>query len=329
MRYARYFACSVACATAMFPALAVGEPTTLRFGVIAASMRLFQSAPIYVAQQKGMFERQDLAVTIVPLPGVEHMINELDKGAVDVSITATPYLVKAALNGSDAVAVVGGPANTIYSIVAKPGISSFDDLRGKTIAMSLPEDMISVTTRLILAKHGLQEANFIAKQLIGTPLRAKCLETEECAAAPLSQPDDIIFARKGFKLLANSHEVIPTMQFTVIAARRSWAGQHKDAVVRFARAIGNAYQFTRDPANRDEVVAIAAKETGTSDEISREIYKLYYEPDLGVMPKHGEISVPGFSKVIELLGSSGMLQKPLPSAGSFIDLQFLEAAGMQ
>ena len=34
--------------------------------------------------------------------GVEHMVNELDKGNVDVSFTATPYLINAALKGSDA-----------------------------------------------------------------------------------------------------------------------------------------------------------------------------------------------------------------------------------
>ena len=325
----RSIACVAVLLLSMLPSLAGAEPVVLRYGVIAASTHLFQSVALYVAQRKGMLEREDLVLDIIPLPGVEHMINELDKGTVDISSTATPYLVQAVLSGSDTVAVVGGPANTIQSLVSKPGITSFDQLRGKTVAVSLPIDVISIGTRQLLAKHGLREGDFTAKELIGTPKRSNCLEMGDCAAAPLGQPEDIVFSRKGFHILGNSHEVIPAMQFTIVAARRTWAAQHKDALVRFARAMGEAYRFTHNPDNRDEVVALAASTTGTSNDIAREIYRLYYEPDLGVMPRQAEISISGFSKIIELLGDAGALRRPLPPAERFVDLQFLQAAGMQ
>jgi ABC-type nitrate/sulfonate/bicarbonate transport system substrate-binding protein len=325
----RYVAFAAALLLSMLPAIAHAEPVTLRFGVIGASRQLFQSAGLYVAQRKGMLDREQVRLEIVPLPGVEHMINELERGSVDISSTATPYLIAAAMNGSEAVAVVGGPANTIQSLVSKPAIASFDQLRGRTVAVSLPIDVISIGTRKLLAKHGIRDGDFVAKELIGTPQRAKCLDTGECDAAPLGQPDDIVFARKGFRILGNSHEVIPSLQFTVIAAQRSWAVQHKDAVVRFARAMGEAYRFMADPANREEVIAIAAESTGTSHDLAQEIYKFYYEPNLGVMPKQAEISMPGFATVIALLGEAGVLKQPLPPAARFVDLQFLQAAGMQ
>ncbi|MDH7794249.1 MULTISPECIES: ABC transporter substrate-binding protein [unclassified Beijerinckia] len=312
------------------PSIAIAaEPATVRFGVIAASMRLFQSAGIHIAQRKGMFEKQGLKVDVVPLPGVEHMTNALDKDTVDISMVATPYLVKAVLNGSDATAIIGGPANTIYNIVGRPEVTSMEQLRGKTVALSLPEDMISITTRMILAKHGLQEKDYAGKELIGTPLRSKCLESAECAAAPLSQPEDLSFLRKGYRVLGNSHEVTPTMQFTVFAARKPWAAKNKDVVVRFTKAIEEAYAFTANPANREEVVKIVVEATGASAEDSREIYKLYYEPNKGVMPKRGEINVEGVAKVIELLGTASLLQKPLPAPERFIDLEYLRAAGIQ
>ena len=70
---------------------------------------------------------------------------------------------------------------------------------------------------------------------------------------PLGQPDDIVFTQKGYSKLGDSMEVIPVLQFNVIAARRDWAEKNKDVATRFARAFGNAYKFMRDPANRDEV----------------------------------------------------------------------------
>jgi ABC-type nitrate/sulfonate/bicarbonate transport system substrate-binding protein len=144
----------------------------------------------------------------------------------------------------------------------------------------------------------------------------------------LSQPADIEFKRRGYPILGTSHDVIPTLQFTVIAARRAWATQNKDLVVRFAKAMGAAYEFMRDPANRAEVLSIAATSTGSTPDVTGEIYRLYYEPDRGVMPKHAEISMEGVAEVIRLLGVAGELKAPLPPAERFVDLQFLQAAGM-
>ena len=225
--------------------------------------------------------------------------------------------------------VLAGPPTTIFSVMAKPGIKSFADLKGKMFAMSLPVDTISIASRLLLAKHGLKDTDYRTTELIGTQTRAKCLTDGECDAVPLGQPDDIVFAAKGFSKLGDSLEVIPVLQFNVIAARRDWAAQNKDLAVRFARAFGDAYRFMRDPNNRDEVAAILAETTGAPPDVARAMLAFYYEPDRGVMPRQAEISLPGVAKVIELLGVSGALKTPLPAAERFVDLQYLKAAGLQ
>jgi ABC-type nitrate/sulfonate/bicarbonate transport system substrate-binding protein len=77
-------------AAAMMGAPAAADTIKLRYGVIAASARNIQSVALTIAQQKGFLAKEGVELDIVPLPGVEHMINELDKGNVDVSFTATP-----------------------------------------------------------------------------------------------------------------------------------------------------------------------------------------------------------------------------------------------
>lgn len=309
--------------------LPVQAQDKLRYGQIAGSVKSVSSLALYTAQRKGFLARENITLEVVRLPGVHHMIEGLDKNTVDVSHTATPYLIEGALKGSNAVAIVGGPANTIFSVIAKPGIKSFSDLRGKMIAMSLPIDTISISSRLLLAKHGLKEGDYRTAELIGTQTRAKCLADGECDAVPLGQPDDIVFAAKGYTKLGDSLEVIPVLQFNVIAARRDWAAQNKDLTVRFARAFGNAYRFMRDPKHRDEVSRILAETTDAPDDVARAMLAFYYEPDRGVMPRQAEISLPGIAKVIELLGMTGALKTPLPAAERFVDLQYLQAAGLQ
>jgi ABC-type nitrate/sulfonate/bicarbonate transport system substrate-binding protein len=302
---------------------------TLRFGQIANSARSVSSLALYVAQRKGLFEREGIDLKVVGLRGVQYQIEELDKGNVEVSHTATPYLIQAVLKGSDSAAIVGGPANTIFSLIAKPEIKSYDDLKGKLVGMSLPVDTISIASRMLLEKHGLQEPAYRTKELIGTPIRAECLSKGECDAVPLGQPDDIVFTRKGYSKLGDSLEVIPVLQFNVIAARRAWAQANRDAVMRFTRAFGAAYKFMRAPANRAEVADILAETTGAPLDVAQAMLTFYYEPDRGVMPKQAEIDMAGMNKVVELLGRTGELKPPLPPAERFVDLQYLQAAGLQ
>lgn len=301
----------------------------LRYGQIAGSVKSVSSLALYTAQRKGFLVRENIDLEVVRLPGVHHMIEGLDKNIVDVSHTATPYLIEGVLKGSGTVGVVGGPANTIFSVLAKPGIKSFADLKGKMFAMSLPVDTISIASRLLLEKYGLKDTDYRSTEIIGTQPRAKCLVDGDCDAVPLGQPDDIVFMAKGYTKLGDSLEVIPVLQFNVIAARREWAAQNKDVVVRFARAFGDAYRFMRDPKNRGEVAAILTETTGAPPEVARAMLAFNYEPDRGVMPRQAEISMPGVAKVIELLGVTGALKAPLPAAERFVDLQYLKAAGLQ
>lgn len=307
---------------------ASADTVKLRYGVIANSARSISSLPLYVAQRKGFLATEGVELETVPLPGTESMVEAAETGQVDITNTATPYLIQAGLKGYTTVAIIGGTANNVYSLITRPEIKAFEALKGKTIGMSQANDTITLSTQLLLAKHGLKEGDYTSKVLVGTPVRAKCLTEGDCAATPLGQPDDILFAQRGFNKLGDSLEVIPVLQFNVIAARRDWAQAHKDAMVRLARAFAATYRFMADLKNRDQIITIMSEKTGASPDVSRRILTFYYEPNRGVMPKAGEISMAGLAKVIELLGGSGELAKPLPVADQFVDLTYLKAAGV-
>src|SRR5580700_4035984 len=253
----RILAAAVLCLGLLTPAHGE-DKITLRFGEIANSARGVSAAAINIAQRKGFLEREGIDLKVVGLRGTSFQVEELDKGNVEVVNTAMPYLIQAVLKGSNSVGIVGGPANQVYSLIAKPEIKSFDDLKGKMVGMSLGVDTISIASRMLLEKHGLSDQAYRTRELVGTPVRADCLSKGECDAVPLGQPDDILFMRKGYNKLGDSLEVIPVLQFSVIAARRDWAQANADAALRLSRAMGGAYKFMRDKANRDEVAKLAA-----------------------------------------------------------------------
>jgi ABC-type nitrate/sulfonate/bicarbonate transport system substrate-binding protein len=251
-------------------ASAAAETVTLRYGQIPSTVRGVSSLYTFIARQQGFFAREDIKLEYVPIAGgTDKMVAALDQGRLDVTQTATPYLIQAVLNGSDAVAIAGETANPIYSLIAKPEIASFADLKGKRIGLSLPVDTISISMRRLLALKGLREADYQVKELVGTPVRFDCLKRGECDAVPLGQPDDLIAVREGYRRLGDSTEAIAAFQFQVIAARRAWAQANKDSLVRFLRALGQSFRFIREPANRSAVIKAMVELTGSSDDIAR------------------------------------------------------------
>src|SRR5580698_8465140 len=224
--------------TAFYVVLLVGLPqaraemATLRYGQIPSTVHGVSSLPRFIAERQGFFARENIALDMVQIPGgTGNMVAALDRGDVDVTQTATPYLIQAVLAGSPAVAIAGTTANPIYSLIAKPGIKDFADLKGKLIGLSLLVDTISISMRKLLALKGLDPADYRVKELVGTPLRAACLKSGECDAVPLGQPEGLVAVKDGYRRLGLSTEAVASFQFEVIAARRDFAETHAPALI--------------------------------------------------------------------------------------------------
>lgn len=160
---------------------AAADTVTLRYGQIPSTVRSVSAVYLSIAQQKGFFAREEVKLDLIPIAGgTDKMIAALDQGTVDVTQTATPYLIRAVLSGSDAVAIAGETANPVYSLIVKPQIQHFAELKGKTLGLSLPVDTISISMRKLLALKGLGEADYSVKELVGTPVRFDCLKRGEC-----------------------------------------------------------------------------------------------------------------------------------------------------
>ncbi len=316
----------------LFPPLSAADGAIpVRYAQAYSSLRSIFSVPIAIGEREGFFRREGLDFkVVVPIPGgADKMIDALHDDTADIAHVATPFLVRAALAGSDAAAIAAEFNNPIYSLVAKPGIRSFADLKGKLVGLADEAGTISISTRKLLALHGLRPGDFRVKIIEGTPARYQCLVRGECDAVPLGQPQDFSAVEKGCRVLGLSTEVVAELLYTVTAARRSWAEAHKDALVRYARGLAAAFKFIRDPAKRGDVVKAVVEATDASSAAAEQSLKLFFEPERGVLPKHGEINVKGLARVIGYMGEAGTLKKPLPDAERFVDLRYLTAAGIQ
>ena len=306
------------------------QTMTLRYGQIPSTMKSVSALHFNIAQRKGLFIREGINVEMIAIEGgAANMMAALDRGAVNITRTASFFLIEAALKGSEGVAIASETATPIYSLIVKPEIKTFADLKGKVVGLTNAVSTISVSMRKLLALNGLRDTDYRVIEFVGTPERSECLRKGQCDGVPLGQPEDFLLLKQGYRRLGISNDAVPNFQFIVSAVRRSWAEANKDALVRYIRGLAGAFRFMRDPAHREEVVKIIQDTTGSSEEIARETLKLYFEPDRGVFPKQGELDLKGLSQVIQFMAETGDLRPPLPSSERFVDLQYLRAAGIQ
>lgn len=318
---------ALALGAAAFAAGAEGR--VLRYGQALSAHKSIYSLPVALAARAGLFRREGIDLRVViPVPGgAERMIHALHDDTVDVTHVATPFLVRAALAGSDAVAIAAEFNDPIYSLVARPDIARIADLKGRVLGMADAGGSIAYSMRKLLALHGLREGDVRTKRIDGTPARLHCLRSGGCDAVPLGQPQDLLAQSEGYRLLGISNEAVPEYLYTVTAARRSWAAANADLLVRYVRALAASFGMIRDPARRAEVVAAIVDITDVPPGIAGRVLDLYAQPGRKALPLRGEIDPKGVAQVIAFMAEAGQLQPPLPDAGRFVDRSYLARAG--
>jgi ABC-type nitrate/sulfonate/bicarbonate transport system substrate-binding protein len=102
--------------------LSQGQTVTLRYGQIPSSIKTISALQFHLAQRKGFFSREGINLEMLPIEGgAANMVVALNKGMVEITRTATPYLIQDVLKGSDNVAIAGETATPIYSLNRQTG----------------------------------------------------------------------------------------------------------------------------------------------------------------------------------------------------------------
>src|SRR5947208_2954589 len=103
---------------------------TLRYGQIPSTMKSVSALHFNIAQRKGLFIREGIHVEMIAIEGgAANMMAGLDRGAVNITRTASFFLIEAAVKGSGGggVAIASETATPIYSLIVKPEIKTFAD----------------------------------------------------------------------------------------------------------------------------------------------------------------------------------------------------------
>src|SRR5262249_5525736 len=142
--------------------------------------------PYVVAQRKGFLEKEGIRLQIVRTVARPEIGNQatvfqaLAKGEFDMTRSQLSFHILHVLKDFDFAAVAGNTASQLQILMARSEIKNFADLKGKTIALTWPYDLISLSILKVMEKHGVKKDDVHIKVLTGSGPRAECLRSGEC-----------------------------------------------------------------------------------------------------------------------------------------------------
>jgi NitT/TauT family transport system substrate-binding protein len=213
----------------------------------------------HLADELGYFEEEGIVVDeFVSVQKGQDAINGMISGSVTFSHTA-PEAIVANQNGADIVGIATSWASPALFGVAAPGIDSWEDLKGKTIAIGAPNDIVAVIVKDLLAKAGLDPETDVQYVPLGaTPARVQAVLN--------GQADATVATIQGSAEQVESGELISlgaapdgteqvALLNSAIQSPRTWVESNPEATVAYLRAIDRAITYMKDPANEDDVVS--------------------------------------------------------------------------
>jgi NitT/TauT family transport system substrate-binding protein len=292
------------------------SPAPARLPLRAAyAARAFGHTPVWLAQEGGFFREQGLDVELVFLAGTL-----TDQGVItgDTPIGHGANVIPTRLAGADLVAIAGVTTRPTWTLFTRAGISSPQELRGKTIISTRPGDSSDNATVLALRFLGLEPHRDVNVQPSGGTREKLTIMLQGLGdAALLGLPDDMKALESGLTPLLNlSEQPIPFMQ-TAIGTMRPYAREHGEEIRRFLRGYVAAVAKARsDP---EGTKAMAGKFLETDDPALLDYAYGYYRnvwgrPDFRVPPE----SVQSILNVLDVPGAA------TANPNDFIDNRFVD-----
>jgi ABC-type nitrate/sulfonate/bicarbonate transport system substrate-binding protein len=223
----------------------------------------------YMAAKRGFFEREGLKVETLEVKDDAIGIKALLSGEVD-SHEGTAGAIAAAARGAD-VKILGCPWHGVpYVLLARPGITSMEQLRGKAIASSSPGTPPEMMARASLALFKIPASEVKLAAVGGDRDRYAALLGGVVDAAVVSNEYTPLPQTRNLKVLVEGKDALPkSVRFCVQMTGKTIAARREDAI-RFMMAQMKAWRYA--VAHRDETIKVTMEATDAKPDDPRPAY---------------------------------------------------------
>ena len=219
------------------------ERINASYGAVSGSM-----APIWVAKEAKLFDKQGIDLNLVYIPGGPRSIMSLIGNSVQfVNHSGMPAL-EAYERGADTAMIASSMNQLEHAVMAHKSIATVDQLRGKVLGISALGSLTDIILREALRYHGISEKEVTIIPVGDEGARLSSLQTGRVQAVIISGVQRRLASQLGFRQVIDLAKLPVEVSGSSILVRRAYVTQNPEITTRFLRAwIEGAFLFKAKP----------------------------------------------------------------------------------
>ena len=251
---------------------AAAQPAKMVVGFAALNGRI---TPLWAAKEWGFFSKNDIDADVIFIRGAPTLTAALLSGDLHAGYTGGTAVMGAAVGGADLKILAVLTNRVTYDLVARPGIRSVEDLRGKQIGVSSIGGTNWMGTILGLERLGADPIRDKINFLVAgdDSVRTQALFAGAIDATAVDGVYSRILRDKGFTVLAEFSALNIPVVSTSIVFRNVFIQKNPQIVESLVKAILEGMVFGISPQNKDKVIGLLGKRLRVTRQEAEEGYK--------------------------------------------------------
>lgn len=251
---------------------AASAPTKSIIAHAAVNARVL---PLWAAKEQGFFNKYGVPADMIFIRQAPTLVAALTSGDIQVGYTGDTAVLGAAAGGSDLKILAAFTNRVTYDVVARKGIKSPEDLRGKIFGVQSIGGTVWMGAILALEHFGL-DPNRDKISLIAAgdqSVLAQALVTGTIDATVLDGVMSRTLHENGYPILAELSKANLPISSVGIVAKSSFIQSNQQTVENLLKALLESEAFIFGPSNKGKAMAILKKYLRINDHEAEEGYK--------------------------------------------------------
>jgi NitT/TauT family transport system substrate-binding protein len=260
--------------------------------------------PIYIGLTQGYYAAEDLKLDLVFIQSSAALVQQLTAGSIDLAPSTGLSDPIRAIDKGAAIAIVRIEMQAPpYTLLAKPAIKRWADLKGKIISIGGPKDITRIYLERMAVPNGVNPGDYDMVFAGATTARFSALQSGAVDAAILLPPFNFYAESAGFTNLGNTIDYARELPFAATVVGRAWAASHKTILAKMLAVQSKSLAWFYDPQNRAEAIRLMVEASKLKQEDVAKSYDFFHKNEF--FENTGKISKTKMGAMLKALKDLG------------------------
>jgi ABC-type nitrate/sulfonate/bicarbonate transport system substrate-binding protein len=250
------------------PAAAPGK------AVIAHAAVNARVLPLWAAKDQGFFSKYGVPAEMIFIRQAPTLVAALTSGDIQIGYTGGTAVLGSAASGSDLKILAAFTNRVTYDVVARRGIKSTEDLRGKIFGVQSIGGTVWMGAILALEHFGL-DPNRDKISLIAAGDQSVLAQALVAGTIDVTVLDGVMsrtLREKGYPILAELSKANIPISSVGIVAKGSFIEKNPQTIENLLKALLESEAFIFGPTNKGKAMAVLKKYLRINDQEAEEGY---------------------------------------------------------